>query len=210
MAARPETTWRRLDAAFQNYLRFIGRKQNRNKLSLLDLLHVSNFKGGNASITSTEKEVDKRLKVYSDVLRQIAEEFDDRALATLDDHETNALVSQCKQLLGLTRSNSTSIEGFGPSYASALLAAHFPALVPVLDRRIVNGLGLKAEWTSQRQIKRIETHYPNVIRSFRKRLRAGEADNLRDLDRVLFVVPLPDHKEKRPRRPSFSGKSSAK
>ena len=53
MARNPATTWQMLDVAYGNYRAFINRKpeEQRHVVTLLDLLHVSNFKGGNASIT---------------------------------------------------------------------------------------------------------------------------------------------------------------
>ena len=190
MADRAASNWSRLNVAFENYRLFIERKDPRLSLSLLDLLHVSNFKGGNASITSTEKEVDERLKSYCALLEKIDQQFGNRSLGTLGDSETGRLTAVCEDFLRLTIDERTSIKGFGPSYASALIAAHFPDLVPVLDRRIVNGLGLKADWDSQGQIKRIENHYGDVIGSFRDKLRREKGLTVRDLDKRLFVVPL--------------------
>lgn len=204
MASRAETTWERQDVAFRNYQLLIARKKRKHELSLLDLLHVSNFKGGNASITATDEEIKKRLKSYSDVLEKLLEVFGATSLAELNERETKTLVADCGRFLRLTRIRSTYIRGLGPSYASALLAAHFPTLVPVLDRRIINGLGLTADRDSQGQVRRIEKHYPEVIRAFRRRLRAGEANDVRELDRVLFAVPLPSPKSKGQRSRSSS------
>ena len=39
----------------------------------------------------------------------------------------------------LPETNAADISGFGCSFASALLHFHFPKLVPILDKRALNG-----------------------------------------------------------------------
>jgi hypothetical protein len=49
MARNPNTTWEILDRAMSHYQTYILSKKIQSSLLFVDLLYISNFKGGNAS-----------------------------------------------------------------------------------------------------------------------------------------------------------------
>tara|TARA_R110002167_G_scaffold134051_7_gene319389 strand:- start:8521 stop:8706 length:186 start_codon:yes stop_codon:yes gene_type:complete len=51
---RAEKQWQKSKYSFENYINYISRKKDKYHLSLLDLLYISNFKGGNATINEPE------------------------------------------------------------------------------------------------------------------------------------------------------------
>ena len=61
MAGNPETRWKLLNHAMEHYQQYIDQKKNRNDLCFIDLLYISNFKGGNASITESVDTLRKNL-----------------------------------------------------------------------------------------------------------------------------------------------------
>jgi hypothetical protein len=153
MARNPETTWQMLNEAWSHFQAYIQTKKDRCSLTIVDLLHVSNFNGGNASITEPIQSLPRKLKPYESALWEIDKGFSIKELVNLDEGKTSELKLRCKQFLELTRNPISEIRGFGPSYASALLAARFPNLIPVLDRRAFNGAGIDVEKDSQGQLK---------------------------------------------------------
>ena len=82
------------------------------------------------------------------------------------------------------------IDGFGSSYTSALLHFHFPTLIPILDRRVLNGAGINAEINAQGQVVDIERYYPELIQYFHRELRNRPEIDLRALDKELFIKPI--------------------
>ncbi len=70
-------------------------------------------------------------------------EFNDKKLSQLTEKETDYLIELCDSVSRFSIESNTKIRGLGPSYVSALLAAHFVDLIPILDRRILNGAGIK-------------------------------------------------------------------
>jgi hypothetical protein len=190
MARKPETTWQMLDVAMSHFQAHIASKSDRCALSIIDLLHVSNFKGGNASITEPVQTLAVKLKHYESILKKLEKGFASHTLVDLNDKQTETLKSLCNDFLKLTEDPTTAIRGFGPSYASAILAAHFIDLVPVLDRRVLNGAGIKVQSDSQHQVKNIAAHYSALISAFRQELRRAPRVPLRQLDRRWFSKPL--------------------
>ena len=191
MPRKPEATWDMLNVAMKHFQAHIAVKADLCSLSLVDLLHVSNFKGGNASITEPEPGLARKLYAYEGVLREIAAAFDSRTLRELNEHERTTHVGLARKFLDLTHEKATKIRGFGPSYASALLAAHFPDLLPVLDRRVLNGAGIDVRLDSQGQVRNLPSHYPALIEAFHKALVSKKGLSLRELDRIWFCHPLP-------------------
>lgn len=190
MARNPNTTWEMLDHAMTHYQTFISNKTQRLSLSIVDLLHLSNFKGGNASITEPEATLGNKLKSYEAVLSNIGKKFNGKTLAQLTEHETAELIRLCNKVTDLTKSNATKIRGFGASYASALLSAHFLNLIPVLDRRILNGACIKVEYDSQKQVKNIAQYYGDLIQACRAELQKRNSLTLRSLDKEWFTKAL--------------------
>jgi hypothetical protein len=190
MARNPNTTWEMLDHAMSYYQTFISSKKSRTSLTVVDLLHVSNFKGGNASITEPEETLSMKLRCYQKVLEDIASKFNGKALSQLSEEETAGLVKLCDSVSSLTKGEKTRIRGFGASYASALLAAHFMELIPVLDRRILNGASIEVTYDKQKQVQNISQYYGGLIRACRAELQKRKNITLRELDKEWFVKAL--------------------
>lgn len=190
MARKSETTWEMLNIAMTYYQEYIQSKIDRCSLSITDLLYVSNFKGGNASITEPLVLLTKKIKHYEIVLRKVEQRFFGKSLSTLPISELDTLVSLCDELLALTTKSSSKIRGVGPSYASAILAAHHLNLIPVLDRRALNGAGIAVKKDSQSQIKEIASHYGELIREFHVELTNRPGLSVRQLDKEWFSAKL--------------------
>jgi hypothetical protein len=190
-----------LNVAMTHFQAHIAGKADPCSLSLVDLLHVSNFKGGNASITEPEPGLARKLRGYERVLHAIAAAFGGQALRELNAQERATLVTLAGGFLALTQTEATKIRGLGPSYASALLAAHFPELLPVLDRRVLNGAGIAVRVDSQGQVRDLPSHYPALIEAFHESLVANRDLTVRELDRIWFCRPLPGRGHQAPAIP---------
>ncbi|KMM93136.1 hypothetical protein ACFQD2_06495 [Pseudomonas lini] len=70
------------------------------------------------------------------------------------------------------------------------MAAHFIDLIPVLDRRALNGAGISVKTDSNRQVKDIANHYAELIKAFRTALRLTPEMTLRELDKQWFSKSL--------------------
>ena len=189
--SREKTRWEKADISYQNYAEYLRRKPIPYVLSLIDLLYVSNFKGGNASIQESESSINQKLKRYSDDIQKIADRFGERNLRDLNEIDLKFLQTSCIDFLTLVNKDSLfRIDGFGSSYASALLHFHFPKLIPILDRRVLNGAGIKAKTNKQGQIIDIEIYYPELIQYFHGELEKRPEIELRNLDKELFIKPI--------------------
>ncbi|GAB1431612.1 hypothetical protein MASR2M29_02370 [Spirochaetota bacterium] len=129
---RAITNWENANRAFILYQDYLTTKVDRFALSATDLMFISNFKGGNASVSGTTSEITQKLEPYSGVLEKIERTFGDRSLSSLSNQETDSLVALCVESFAVLDANR--IKGFSHSYWSALLCAYFPALLPILDR----------------------------------------------------------------------------
>lgn len=189
MAMKPEDRWAILNHTFDAYQEY---RKTSEGLSYDDLLYVSNFKGGNASIGDSRKEVDKKLsEFYQPHLNAIKESFGTSKLQDLSSKECKDLSNQATAFVLLTKVPDYKIRGFGVSYASALLAMHFPDLLPVLDRRVLAGAGIEEGKVAMSkkggQVKQIETHYFALIEKMSFTLKKSSALSLRDLDKDWFI-----------------------
>lgn len=192
---RAVALWDRLDHALSQYLVYLDEVRTRETtcdLTIVDLLFIRNFKAGNSSITEHPGFIEERLGPYSNLLREIRNKHGSKQLKELTDAELDSAISLARNFLQLTLNDKTKIRGFGPSYASALLAAHFPNLYPVLDRRVLNGAGVDAAHDNNGQVRQIQTHYESLIMQFRMELGKMPTRTLREIDREWFVVPLPE------------------
>jgi hypothetical protein len=201
MARNPHVTWDLLNQAMSHFQIYISTKTDRYALSIIDLLHVSNFKGGNASITEPPQSLCKKLSCYETALRSLGEKYGESCLAKLNQKQTCELKKLCTEFLAFPADANFKIRGFGPSYASALLAAYFPNLVPVLDRRALNGAKINVMLDSQGQVKNIASHYGELIEAFQHELVSTPALTLRQLDKLWFsthLPPLQSHKSASP------------
>jgi hypothetical protein len=187
MAQNPTTTWDLLDQAREHLLDYIGRKTDKHALSIEDLVHVRNFKAGNGSITEPKATLPGKLPAYSNILQAIEQRVGTKALVELSTQDLTEVKDLAMQLLHLTRCSRTKIKGFGPSYASALLHAYFPQVLPVLDWRVLSGAGIKVTYDSQGQVKNIENHYCSLIDRFYDEAKT-QKKSLRELDKRWFVA----------------------
>ncbi len=190
MAGNPESRWELLNIAMLHFQQYINSKEDRFAVSIIDLLHVSNFKGGNASITEPIETLGGKLRTYESRLRAINRAFAGKSLSDLDCEETIALIAMCDDVSSLATSKNSKIRGFGPSFSSALLSAYFPDLIPVLDRRILNGANIEVTYDSQKQVKNIANHYGDLIIVCRLELLNRPTLSLRELDKEYFVKEL--------------------
>lgn len=190
MARKPETTWNMLNEALAHFTKYIDKKKQPHELSIIDLLYVSNFKGGNASITEPPSTLQDKLNHYSLALKEIKDTFNKKTLSTLDPTELNDFSTACTAFIKLTQESSSKIRGLGPSYASALLSAHLIDLAPILDRRVLNGANISTVKMASGQVKDIESHYRELIEAFHKELKKTPGLTIRELDRRWFIEPV--------------------
>lgn len=190
MTRKSEARWEMLNHAMHHYQQYIQSKKKPFSLSIVDLLFISNFKGGNASITEPLGTLQRKLKKYEKILVKINESFEGKTLSSLNSKETKDLIQNCDEFLQLTLIPDTKIRGFGPSYSSALLAAYFFELIPVLDRRVLNGAKIDTVKDSQKQVKNIERYYGELILAFQQNLKENPVMTLRELDKIWFIIPI--------------------
>jgi hypothetical protein len=193
-------TWDRAEHAYQHYLNYVASKSDPYALSFTDLVYVKNFKGGSTVIAEPRATLPAKLQKYEDMLRTASRDSAfSRALSDLDDEHYLRAREQIIAFAALSQRPEARISGFGVSFSSALLHFYFPMLVPILDRRAVNGANLKGiEVDAQDQVTNLLQLYPALIDCFRSMLRGNGKLTLRDLDRQLFSQEL--------RRPPFRNK----
>lgn len=187
---KAETQWDKSSLSYQNYQDYIDKKESRYDLSLIDLLYISNFKGGNATINEPEQKINSKLLSYSEGLSEINNDFNQKALSDLTSSQLEKLVSKILAICNLThKDKETRIDGFSVSYLSALLSAYFPTLIPILDRRVLINLQLVSDTDidTQGQIKNIQTFYKPLIEKIAEISRAT-GQTVRKIDRQLFVT----------------------
>ena len=188
---KADTAWRRADIAYQYYVAYISQKPDRLALSVTDLVYVKNFKGGSTSIGEPATTLSQKLGRYERLLREADARAEFRkALGELDDREFAGALEVMTGFAALAR--TAEISGFGVSFSSALLHFYFPALVPILDRRALNGArikGIEVDWQGQ-QVTNLLKLYPELIAYARRRLRQDASFTLRQLDRELFIQKL--------------------
>lgn len=191
------TQWDKAAISYNNYLKYLDGKADKFELTLIDLLYISNFKGGNSTINEDELKIKEKLKIYSKTLKEIDTKFNSRKLVDLNDIEVNELTECVKFLCSLTKkSTDNKIDGFSVSYLSALLNCYFPNLLPILDRRVLINLGIVTDQdiNNQGQIIDIERFYKTLITKMRE-ISLRENKSIRQIDKELFVIKIP--KEKR-------------
>ncbi len=187
--------WCKANIRFKNYQEYLMGRDF--KLSYVDLLFISNFKGGNSVIGGHSDEVNKKLIKYTAKLKAIDKSFKCKSLGRLKSKDIKRLVSFTKEFTDLIKDKNSRINGFGESYASGLLAAHFPELLPILDRRVLlnTNIAKKTDCYANDQIKDIERFYPLLIERFAKELK-GSKNKLRELDKIYFTKILSHDKSK--------------
>lgn len=192
MDRKAQTQWLKASISYDNYQNYINNKTTRYSLSIIDLLYISNFKGGNASIHEHQANVDNKLLHYSGGLARIEDRFNSATLSELNQIELLELKEMIISMCQLTHKGTfTKIDGFSTSYLSALLNAYFPRLIPILDRRVLINLALVGDndIDNYGQIKNIEQFYGPLINKFRE-LCTQYNSTVRQIDRVLFITKL--------------------
>lgn len=188
------TRWNSANLSFENYLKYIDKKSKTDRLglTLIDLLYISNFKGGNSSIHEDEDGVNLKLEKYSELLKKIDQQFNSKSLVDLSENELNTLIQLVKNMFELTGSSETKIYGFSISFLSALICAHFPNLVPIIDRRVLNGFGMKnLKLNSSQQVTNMKDLYSELIRGIQTLLKeVNGRKSLRELDYELFIKSM--------------------
>ena len=137
-------------------------------------------------------QIKEKLGAYIGRLWEIEKEFYNKSLADLNSQELKRLTDLVSETCELTNNNpETSIDGFRISYLSALLSAHFPNLIPIIDRRILMNLQLvtKQDITKQGQIKNIQSFYPSLINKIAT-MSKKMGLSVREIDRKLFVTKI--------------------
>lgn len=192
MPNRPLSIWTKSEISLINYQNYLNRKADRFELTIVDLLYISNFKGGNATVNEKEIELNSKLKSYSAIFIQINNAFKNQKLAQLTDSEFDNLIERIKAILQLSHIKDTAIDGFKSSYLSALLHSYFPNLIPILDRRLLINLNLvkSTDLQKSKQIKKIEMFYPLLIITMRNLCKSKD-QNIRQIDKEYFIKQLP-------------------
>ena len=184
---RAENQWDKSEISYKNFVNFISTKSDKFKLTLIDLLYVSNFKGGYATINEPEEIITEKLVAYGQLFNEINEKFNNRHLHNLDNTETAELISFSEKLIKLTDNKSgNKIDGFSVSFLTTLLHFSFPNLYPILDRRVLSGLNLidkTKDLDKQGQVKNLKSFYSNLILEFKQKTRN---QTIRELDKELF------------------------
>jgi hypothetical protein len=191
------TQWTKSAISYKNYQDFIDKKNERFKLTLIDLLYISNFKGGNGTINEPESTIEYKLTKYSKILIDINEKFKSKTLHQLSDIEIDKLIILITSICNLThKTTATKIDGFGISYLSALLSSYFPELIPILDRRVLMNLTLvtTADIDKYGQIKNIQRFYEQLVKKFAQ-LCKEEQLSVREFDKYLFTTTLTKPKD---------------
>lgn len=189
--SKAETRWEKSNVSYQNYIRYIQKKANEFDLTIIDLFYVKNFKGGSATFNEPEEDINGKLTYYADILKKINSQFKQKNLHELNNDELTELTNITNQGFELVKVKSnTKIDGFSYSFLTTLFHFYFPNLLPILDRRVLNGLNLlkSSNLDSQWQVKNIQQFYPDLIRAFKQR--TGKK-SIRELDKEMFVIEFP-------------------
>jgi hypothetical protein len=189
---KAEAQWNKSCISYTNYQNYLYNKDNgetRFKLTFIDLLYISNFKGGNATINESEAEIDRKLLYYSDFLKRLHTEFELLKLADLNNFQVEKLIALVLDTCRLAvKGNHAKIDGFSTSYLSALLNAYFPKLIPILDRRVLINLHLvnDNDLDSQAQIKNIINFYSPLIKKTQE-ISKKTGNDVRQIDKTYFT-----------------------
>lgn len=180
--------WNKSDISYINYSNFISNKSNKFKLTLIDLLYVSNFKGGYATINEPEETITEKLVPYGQLFKEIDKKFNRKNISHLNKNEMVKLIEFSEDLIKLTDAKSENkIDGFSVSFLTTLLHFYFPNLYPILDRRVLNGLKLikEKDLDKQGQVRNLKGFYATLIEEFKNKI--GNR-TIREFDKELFTT----------------------
>ena len=140
---RAVTNWKRAQHAYEHYQSFISAKPEKYALTFADLVFVKNFKGGNAFLDEPVVTFAPKLQCYEAALRACAADPSfSLTLSSIPNADYNRVRDAIIAFATLPEQSVSDISGFGSSFASALLHFYFPLLVPILDKRALNGSGV--------------------------------------------------------------------
>lgn len=180
--------WDKSDISYINYSNFISTKTDKFNLTFIDLLYVSNFKGGYATINEPEEIIVEKLIAYGQLFEEINLKFENKYLKNIDNNEVTELFEFSDKLIKLTNNKSENkIDGFSVSFLTTLLHFYFPNLYPILDRRVLNGLKLikEIDIDTQGQVKNLKVFYSKLILEFKH---LTEHNTIREIDKELFIT----------------------
>lgn len=182
------TSWENKNKSYVNYMEYIDNKERKFKLTLIDLLYISNFKGGNACIHEHKSDVDEKLEKYSECLKAIENEFKGKKLENLTDEELNSLKEKAETVIRATDEENTEIFGFKTYYAAAMLHFYFPNLLPIMDENVIDSTNIKPkEDNSNQSIDEELNYYFLLIDEFYRHLRKHPEKSVREYDKELFI-----------------------
>jgi hypothetical protein len=189
---RAVTNWNRAQHAYQHYQSFLTDKRDKYVLTFTDLVYVKNFKGGSAIINEPLLTCRHKLEYYEKAIRACAEDVSfGLTLATIPNEDYARIRSAIVAFAALPEIDQSDISGFGSSFASALLHFYFPLVVPILDKRALNGSGIQGVQVSgYNNVTNLLDLYPALIDSCRQWLQENPQITLRELDRELFIQEL--------------------
>lgn len=192
--AKASSNWDRAANAYCHYVAYIAAKAHRLELSFTDLIYVKNFKGGSAVIGEPATSLPFKLTRLSQAL--VAADASGDLSVPLADLSGASLQRAKARMLSFMKEAvcpETRINGFGVSFASAMLHFYFPTTVPILDRRVLNGARIQGiQVNTQGQVNNLVSLYPSLVDYFAVRLRNNRSLSLRQLDRELFIEKLSD------------------
>ena len=184
--------WNRAQHAYEHYLRFIAAKPDRCTLTFSDLVFVKNFKGGSATIAEPVATLAGKLQHYEKAIRLCAANpAFGLTLATIPNQDYDRVRELVVRFAGLPELPASDINGFGCFFALALLHFYFPAVVPILDKRALNGAGIQGlQVDKYNNVQNLLELYPALIDAFQTQLQNQPGLTLRQLDRTLFIQKL--------------------
>lgn len=193
LSTRTLTQWKKSEISLRNYQNYINRKKDKFHLTIIDLLYISNFKGGNATINEGEHDLKEKLENYSELFIHIEDKFKNQTLAQTTNFDFEKLIEYIKKLLKLCHTKETAIDGFKASFLSALLHSYFPNLIPILDRRLLINLNLVQQTDLQKngQVKKIDSFYPILLAKIRE-ISKLKKKTVRQIDKEYFIIKLPN------------------
>lgn len=205
MDNRAYNQWKKARVPYKYYQNYLNTKPDRCCLSVIDLIFIANFKGGSATIAEPESSLMRKLPIYSTHLEALARDFGTKKLGALTESELGDLVIRAHRFLSLTRDFASCLDGFGPSFASAILNSHIPSVLPILDKRGLNGANIGGvETNSQGQVIEIEKHYGSLICYVNSRMAYDSSATIESIDQELFSCDLVDKYKQKAKRTSIT------
>ena len=189
---RAVTNWERAQHAYQHYQNFIVSKPNRYSLSFADLVFVKNFKGGNALLAEPVTTFNTKIAYYEKILKICAADSAfNNPLSKIPVCDYPRIKKLIIDFVSLPNSQISAINGFGCSFASALLHFYFPSVVPILDKRALNGSSIQGiQVNKYNNVTNLLSLYPNLIDYCRTNLEQRPYLTMRQLDKELFIQQL--------------------